>query len=100
MSESRRSHELKCWPASFQAILSGGKRVEIRFDDRGYRVGDDLRLSEWEPISGRYTGRKQVVEVTHVLNLSDVPVPRGYRRLSLDFVALSIDVKQTAGGYA
>jgi hypothetical protein len=40
-------HDLKCWPEPFAAILSGEKRHEIRRDDRGFKVGDVLRLREY-----------------------------------------------------
>jgi hypothetical protein len=40
---------LKCWPESFRALSSGAKKHEVRKDDRGFMVGDYLRLDEWEP---------------------------------------------------
>lgn len=46
-----RWHELKCDPEVFDAVASGIKTHEIRFDDRGYKVGDGLRL-----LKTAYTG--------------------------------------------
>lgn len=47
-----RLHELKCWPAPFDEVWRGTKRHEIRRDDdRGFDVGDHLRLREWDPSS-------------------------------------------------
>lgn len=43
------THELKTWPDPFAAIVSGRKRFEYRRDDRGYAIGDSLRLREWTP---------------------------------------------------
>jgi hypothetical protein len=43
------THELKCWPEFFQAILSGSKTFEARRDDRNFKVGDNLVLKEWTP---------------------------------------------------
>jgi hypothetical protein len=42
-------HNLKCWPEYFPAVLSGEKPFELRFNDRDFRVGDGLRLQEFEP---------------------------------------------------
>lgn len=49
-----RIHVLKCWPESFSALHAGTKTYEVRKDDRGYMVGDILRLREWEPGPGAY----------------------------------------------
>lgn len=41
-------HELKCWPSSFERISDGTKTFEVRRDDRGFQMGDVLRLREWD----------------------------------------------------
>lgn len=79
--------DLKCWPEYFQPICDGTKTVEVRLDDRGYQVGDVLRLHEWAltaaaPLAGHYTGRTVDVVVTHILR--DIP------GLGHGFVAMSI----------
>lgn len=68
-------HQLKTWPVHFEAIWSGVKAFELRYDDRHFRIGDVLQLIEWIPSakysvdkSGRYTGRSVVAEVTYILN--------------------------------
>ena len=61
-----KAHDLKIWPRHFAAVLSGAKRHEIRVDDRGYQVGDELWLKEWVGGEGGYTGRHHTVEVTHI----------------------------------
>ena len=67
-----RTHRLKTWPEFFEAIKSGAKTFELREDDRGFAVGDELNLLEWEPHfagmnSGRYTDRELTVTVTYKL---------------------------------
>ena len=44
-----RIHELKIWPEFYAAIKGGNKTYEIRRDDRGFMVGDKLKLHEFDP---------------------------------------------------
>lgn len=77
-------HVLKAWPEYFQE-LKQGKKVEIRKNDRPYKVGDMLVIREFIPYrkgSGKYTGEKRNYWITHVLES-----PRG---LFSGFVALSL----------
>jgi len=62
-----RTHELKCWPEPFDAIVSGRKRFEFRLDDRGYAVGDVLDLRKWDPRTFCYIGPRHRVTVTYIL---------------------------------
>jgi len=67
------NHELKTWPEYYQAIIDGIKTFEVRKDDRGFEVGDMLRLREYhpciepDPCTGRYTGRYCYVKVIYML---------------------------------
>ncbi len=69
------THELKCDPQPFQAVSNGFKTFEIRFDDRGFKLGDTLVLREHErpakgdgtPDQGVYTGRFLECDVTHIV---------------------------------
>jgi len=51
-------HCLKIWPEHVQQVLAGAKPFEIRKDDRGFTVGDLVRLREFEPATQDYTGRE------------------------------------------
>lgn len=77
-------HELKCWPEHFRD-LKRGKKVEVRKNDRPFKVGDTLVLREYIPYrkqAGKYTGERRNYWITHVLQF-----PAGLRR---GFVALSL----------
>jgi hypothetical protein len=58
-------HELKTEVRFFEAVQSGAKTFEIRRNDRGFSVGDELLLREWDPSSGTYTGRRCVKTITY-----------------------------------
>ena len=58
-------HRLKTLPEYYGAAISGEKTFELRKDDRGFRVGDVLRLMEWE--DDRYTGREMSWRIKYIL---------------------------------
>jgi ParB family chromosome partitioning protein len=60
-------HELKILPEYFAEVASGSKTFELRRNDRQFRVGDVLRLCEYEPECGRYTGNRVDAVVTSLL---------------------------------
>ena len=59
-------HELKTWPAAFEAIKAGTKHHEIRKNDRRFIQGDLLQLREWDPSTEKYTDRERTVRVSYV----------------------------------
>lgn len=77
-------HELKILPEHFEPVISGLKSAEVRKNDRDYKVGDYLRLKEWdalsEPFTG-FTGRIIVRKITHITDLKDYAA--GYVLLSM-----------------
>lgn len=60
-------HDLKSWPEFYDALLAGTKNFELRNDDRGFEVGDELCLREWNPRTKQYSGRKTVRLVSYIL---------------------------------
>ena len=75
-------HTLKIWPEFFQAIVDDLKLFEIRKNDRDYKVGDVLILTEYEPKQQKYTGRGLSVDVIYLTHFSV--------GLGADFVFMSI----------
>lgn len=62
-----KTHLLKCWSGSYQALVYGSKTFELRKNDRGFEESDVLRLREWNPYRkkdgtpskrGKYTGKE------------------------------------------
>jgi len=77
-------HELKTMPEYFAAVLDGRKTFELRKDDRGFKVGDELVLREWTLGSG-YTGNSTRCRVTYIAK--DVPtfgLTPGYAILGIE----------------
>lgn len=82
-------HELKTWPIYFDPIASGAKRFELRREDRGFKVGDVLKLREYRPATEAYTGRTLWAKVTYVASAMSCAVPAlqpGYAALSIDVI--------------
>jgi len=64
--------EKKIWPESFQAILDGRKKFELRLADWEINEGDILVLREWDPNKKEYTGRSLEKEVKYILKTKDI----------------------------
>lgn len=86
-----RTHELKVWPEFFEALENGSKPFEIRKDDRGFMVGDELYLREWDPAKDGptvpehwvYTGREMRRTVTYKFAGGRYGIPEGICILGL-----------------
>lgn len=70
-----RIHELKTWPASFELVWRGVKLYELRRNDRGFRVGDAVRLREWEPTTKTYSGRQILLPIACVTRGGEFDLP-------------------------
>lgn len=73
-------HELKIMPEYFEAINKGVKTFELRINDRGFNVGDEIMFKEWD--GSNYTGRFLKKQVSYILK--NYPgIVDGYAILSL-----------------
>ena len=61
------THDLKVWPEFFAAIDKGEKAFELRKDDRGFELGDDLRLWFFDPETGKKNGHSIFARVTSIV---------------------------------
>ena len=79
-------HEFKIGLNYFDDVKAGEKFFAVRYDDRCYAKGHNIRLREWE--NGEYTGRECVKQVIYVLRYS--------RMLKEGYVGLGVgDVCET-----
>ena len=62
-------HELKILPQYFEEVWNENKTFELRKDDRDYKVGDTLRLLEFD--YGTYTGRECNRTILYILKDAD-----------------------------
>ena len=63
MAEIRK----KMWPAEFEAVIAGKKKIDIRVADFGINEGDTLVLEEWNPETKQYTGRSINKKIVFVM---------------------------------
>ena len=70
-------HSIKIQKTYFESVLNDTKTFELRKNDRGYEVGDNLILNEIDE-NNRYTGRNITVVVTYILNGPVYGLPSGY----------------------
>lgn len=97
-SQPSTTHDLKCWPEFFDAIVDGRKTFEVRKNDRGYQTGDTLLLRKWDPHAAtlHWVGRdnKPVVHQEHAASvtmrvtyvLSGMGIEHGYVVMGIERV--------------
>lgn len=73
-------HVLKCYPEYFEAVKKGTKSFECRYNDKNFKVGDELVLREYDSKQG-YTGQCIVRTITYILS-DFVGLQEGYVILS------------------
>src|SRR5262245_16198439 len=85
------THELKSWPDFFTPIFDGSKMFDLRYNkDRNFKVGDTLRLREWNDRMKEYTGRETSRRITHILDGIGPGCIEPHRGLARDYVILSL----------
>lgn len=75
-------HNLKTWPEWFSLTKNGQKTFELRFNDRGFKEGDIIILTEYDPVKKELTGNKLTKKVGYVIDNPSYIAP-GYILMSL-----------------
>lgn len=79
--------ELKIRPDFLARVASGGKKAEVRKDDRDFEIGDRIRFAPVGPCPARLAkaARLYAWEITDVLTSEDFPdgIRDGYCVLSI-----------------
>lgn len=91
-----RVHQVKSWQPFFRAIKAGWKTHDLRKDDRGYEVGDQLMLHEYDQVHGCYTGERLCVWVTFITDRR-TPCAFSSAVLAPEYCILSIQKEKPNG---
>ena len=78
-----KTHELKTINPHFTLVWSGLKTFELRKNDRGFQVGDHLRLMEYDPAANKFTGSEIWARVKHILHGGEYGLDPNYCILSI-----------------
>lgn len=72
-----KTHQVKSWPEFFEPISMGVKTFDLRLDDRGYAVGDNVQFEEFRHVTGEHTGKVVTRRITYILRNFEGLIP-GY----------------------
>ncbi|MDP1395259.1 ParB N-terminal domain-containing protein [Lysinibacillus capsici] len=81
--EKPMTHELDSYPEQYEAIIKGLKTFMCGFNNQSFRVGDKLKINEFDPETILYTGRFAEVRIIYL-------EVGGENGLPEDFVSMSI----------
>jgi ASC-1-like (ASCH) protein len=73
-----KTHVLKTHPEYFQAVKEGIKTFEVRKNDRDFKVGDVLQLTEYDPETDHFSGKITHLKVTYMLSDTRFGIEPGY----------------------
>lgn len=79
------THQLKCWPEYYSMIAEGIKTFDLRKNDRGFKVGQQIQFEEWSPNLKEYSGRVTQRRIVYILENFTGLLP-GYCILGLESV--------------
>lgn len=91
--EEHKRHEIKIASSYYEDIISGKKKFELRKNDRGYKVGDSLKMLEFT--DGKHTGRTIDADIIYMLE-DYTGLEEGYCILGIDVTEYSARRRQAS----
>lgn len=81
--EKSMTHEIDSYPEQFEAIKSGLKAFLWGFNNRNFRVGDKLKINEFDDKAILYTGRFVEAKITYLEVGGENGIPSDYIIMSI-----------------
>lgn len=81
--EKPMTHELDSYPEQFEAIVQGLKTFMCGFNNQSFRVGDKLKINEFDDDKILYTGRFVEVKVIYLQEGGANDIPEDYVIMSI-----------------
>lgn len=81
--EKPMTHELDSYPDEFEAVIKGLKTFVCGFNNRNFRVGDKLKINEFDPETILYTGSSVEVRVMYLQEGGENGIPEDYVIMSI-----------------
>lgn len=81
-----KTHELKVITRFWPSVVDGTKPFEVRRNDRGFTVGDLVKLCEYDATGIGFTGNHLVRKIGFILypeDMADISIKPGYVVLGL-----------------
>lgn len=89
------AYEMKSWPWFFEKMITGEKKHDMRDKrDRPYAVGDMVKLNEYDPRDGKFSGRWAVFEITYITD-NVTPCAMSSTALDGNVAILSLNLVET-----
>lgn len=76
-------HELKTHSEYYQQVIKGNKTFEVRKNDRGFKLGDTLKLIEVNEKTLKPTGATAIYQITYIFQGGNYGVSPEYVILAI-----------------
>lgn len=83
LKEKPMTHELDSYPEQYEAIVKGLKTFMCGFNNQSFRVGDKLKINEFDPETILYTGRFTEVRIIYLQEGGENDIPEDYVIMSI-----------------